>query len=257
MTRRWTLSSLVVLWVAIAFWAVATRGAAADCLHRQAPFATLTSKKAVKLLISQPKPEYPPAAQVNYIHGRVRLLVTVGCRGRVETIHVEAGHPFLAQASIDSVRRWVYHPYLDGFGPAPFQTRVDVKFNLRTSIRRHFPSRPDLDLLRVVRPPKLISVLSLPPVVDSPRLRLLVSSHGRVIDSTLIDGTVEEFQKAAAMVTKWKFMPARCDNLDVPWYVEMVVPLPGPARKAGGSGNESLEQGSRPGPCPSGVNLGL
>ena len=255
MTRQWKLLRFVGLWVGIAIGAGASNGSAADCLHPQPPFATLTRKRAVKLLISQPKPEYPPAAQINYIHGRVRLLITVGCRGRVEAIHVLAGHPFLAQAAIDSIRRWVYHPYLDGFGPAPFQTSVDVNFNLRTSVRLHFPPRPDLDLLRVVHPPRLISAPSRPAVVDSPRLRLLVSSHGRVIDSTLVDGTVEEFQKAAVVVTKWRFKPARCDNLNVPWYVEMVVPVPGPERKA--RGNASLEQGPRPGPCPSGLNLDL
>ncbi|MGH9431916.1 MAG: TonB family protein [Terriglobia bacterium] len=207
----------------------------------------------MKLLISQPKPHYPPAAQVNYIHGKVRLSVTIGCQGRVQMVHVISGHAFLAQAAIDAIRQWVYRPYRNSAGPVPFQTSVDVNFDLRNSNLRHFPARPDQDLLRAVRPPKLLSALDHRMIGDAPRLRMLVSSKGRVIDSTLLDGTPEEFQAANVIVTNWKFIPAKCDNLDVPWYVEMVVPvLP---KKAGGA--VRLEQGSRPGCCAAGADLNL
>jgi len=169
-------------------------------------------------------------------------------------IHVVKGHPFLAQASMDAIRRWVYRPYRDGSGPVPFQTSINVNFDLRTSILRHFPPRPDQDLLRAVRPPRLISALSRRVVPDSPRLRMLVSSKGRVIDSTLLNGTAEEFQKATVVVTNWKFIPARCDNLDVPWYVEMAVPVPQSAKKAGNGGSGGLGHGLRPGCCSPGAN---
>jgi TonB family protein len=212
----------------------AARQPAPGCLDRfQFPLVTLSSKEAVRLLISQPKPAYPPAARVNYIRGKVRLVVTVGCKGKVTSVHVLEGHPFLAQAAIDAISHWVYRPYVVDSDPVPFQTKVNVNFDLRSTALRHFPPRPEVDLLRMVHPPRLISALSRSVTPDSPRLRMLVSNKGRVIDSTLLDGTAEEYQQASAEVTSWKFKPAKCDNLDVPWYVEMAVPVPSEAAPGG------------------------
>ncbi|MGH9455447.1 MAG: hypothetical protein ACRD2O_15920, partial [Terriglobia bacterium] len=87
---------------------------------------------------------------------------------------------------------------------------------------------------------------------QSPRLRMLVSSKGRVIDSTLLLGTAEQYQKATVVVTNWKFIPAKCDNLDVPWYVEMSVPVPASEEKPVARGLNAWNRASVRGFLPPG-----
>src|SRR6266581_2708159 len=90
----------------------------------------LDSKSASRMLLNEVKPEYPALAKVNYIQGAVRMQLQVTREGRVAEAHVVRGHPFLAEAALQAVRRWMYRPLKRGSQATEFSTFVDVRFAL-------------------------------------------------------------------------------------------------------------------------------
>lgn len=196
----------------------------------------LDMRRAAKFAISQEKPEYPPLAKLNYIQGRVRMQVTVTKEGHVREAHVVRGHPFLAVAALKVVRNWLFRPAKERTGPEEFQTYVDVKFTLRFKKPDQLPSLPEQDLTRQVRPPEVLERPASPPNAASVRLRLLVSSEGRVLDSQVLVGHAPYVAAARSIVAGWKFRPARWGALAVPWYIDVDVPVetrPAPQATAG------------------------
>lgn len=185
----------------------------------------LDAGKAVKFVVKREPPEYPPLAKLNYIQGRVRVQVVVTKEGRVQEAHVVRGHPFLAVATLKAIRNWLFPPAKARPGPEEFQTLVEVKFSLRVKKVGQLPRQPEQDLTRQVRPPE---VLERPPGTASAaavRLRLLVSSEGRVVDSQVLAGCAPCVAEARRIVAHWKFRPARWGALPVPWYLDVEVPV--------------------------------
>ncbi len=189
---------------------------------------------ADRLLVSKVRPAYPPLARINYIRGHVQLLVTVDCDGKVESVHVLRGHPFLAIAALKAIRRWVYRPFVTRLGPVTFQTMVDVNFALLSPKFQRFPPQAEEFLARGVQPPRVPSTAT-PAAGEAAvvRLRVLIDKKGRVVDSTLLSGTAAQFEAAKKIVTRWKFQPARWGNLNVPWYSDVDVPLREPPFSSG------------------------
>ena len=228
----------VVIVLALAIGSVAARAVTPTCgPNSTSQVLRLSRRAAKKLLLNATRPSYPALARINYIGGRVQLLVTIGCRGKVEEIHVVHGHPFLAVAALDAIRRWVYHPFETLTGPAAFQTVVNVNFSLidRDFTMPSLPPQPEKFLARWVHPPMIVSSPSNPGANSRVRLRVLVTKRGRVVDSTLLSGTESQFAAARKAVARWKLRPARWGNLNVPWYMEVDVPVhegPGPEHQA-------------------------
>ena len=70
---------------------------------------------AAKSLISEIHPEYPAAAQLKHVSGKVRLHAVIARDGTIKSLEVVSGPPLLVQAVIDAVRQWRYRPTtLDG-----------------------------------------------------------------------------------------------------------------------------------------------
>jgi len=82
------------------------------------------------LLISRVEPHYPPLAVSAHIQGDVVLAAIIGRDGRIENLHVIAGHPMLAQAALDAVKQWRYRPYMLGSEAVDVETQVTVRFRL-------------------------------------------------------------------------------------------------------------------------------
>jgi TonB family protein len=183
----------------------------------------LDGKAANRLALSQPAPEYPPLARLNYIQGQVRMELSVTREGRVGRAHVLSGHPFLAASALAAVRHWTYRPLVGRFGPSAFATFVTMKFMLRTKHLHALPEEPERDLVRQVHPPELVDTPPEVPGADSARLRLLVSDKGRVMDTKLIKGRAPEAQAAMRTAEHWLFRPAHWGALAVPWYVDVDV----------------------------------
>jgi len=210
--------------IVLACWA-ATLPAAAQSDPAGSPVSELSRKAASKLLLTQIKPEYPPLARMNFIHGQVRVEVSVAPSGRVRSAHVVYGHPFLAASALEAISRWVYRPLTTSGGPAGFRTVVDVNFALRFTKAENLPPQAERDLTRQVRPPEVVSAPADSPSGRRVRLRVLVGEAGQPLDATPLGGVGGAFAAALRKIEGWKFRPARWGNLDVPWYVEVDVPV--------------------------------
>ncbi|PYV28306.1 MAG: hypothetical protein DMG24_02445 [Acidobacteria bacterium] len=185
----------------------------------------LDSRSAARMLLSEVKPEYPALAKVNYIQGSVRMQLRVTPEGRVVDAHVIHGHPFLAEAALQAVRRWVYRPLRRGSAAAEFSTFVDVKFALHTRRIDRMPPQPERDLDRQVRPPVPLRKPASSDSGDSVRMRVLIGAKGQILDTQPLAGAPSHFAAAREQVEHWTFRPARWGSQSVPWYVDIDVPV--------------------------------
>src|SRR5438094_5490805 len=186
----------------------------------------LDSTSASRMLVNEVKPEYPALAKVNYIQGAVRMQLRVTREGRVVEAHVVRGHPFLAEAALQAVRRWMYRPLKRGPQATEFSTFVDVRFALHGKKIDQMPPQPERDLDRQVRPPVLLRKPAGSWSPGSVRMRVLVGAKGQTLDSEPLAGAPSHFAAARHQVEQWTFRPARWGNHPVPWYLDVDVSVP-------------------------------
>lgn len=91
---------------------------------------TISAGVSESLLQTRTAPVYPTVARAGHVEGTVVLKGRVGTDGRVESLEVISGPPLLQQAALESVRSWIYRPYLLNGAPAPFETTIHVVFSL-------------------------------------------------------------------------------------------------------------------------------
>ncbi|MCC7156052.1 MAG: energy transducer TonB [Bryobacterales bacterium] len=82
------------------------------------------------MLLSQPKPIYPPLAKQARISGTVRFTAIIGKDGSIQNLTLVSGHPLLVQSAQDAVRQWRYKPTLLNGEPVEVVTQIDVNFTL-------------------------------------------------------------------------------------------------------------------------------
>lgn len=184
----------------------------------------LPTKLAARLLAAKPGPKYPPLAKQNYIQGRVRIRILVNQEGKVAEAHVLSGHPFLAAAALVTLSGWAYLPYQSADGPRPFVTDVQMIFALKIKDLSTFPSAPEEDLRRQVRPPRIVSRPDGLPQASSIRIRVLVSAEGKALDVDPAPGFPSNFKDMRERLASWTFQPAHFGSLAVPWYLDVEVP---------------------------------
>jgi protein TonB len=80
--------------------------------------------------LDTPPPVYPRLAVQMRVSGTVRLEAVIGTDGRVRNIRLIQGHPLLAPAAVEAVKRWVYTPTLLNGDPVEVVMQVDVNFSL-------------------------------------------------------------------------------------------------------------------------------
>ncbi len=78
-----------------------------------------SSSRRVK---SKVAPQYPELARKMNVSGKVKLSVTVAPNGQVTKSEVLGGHPVLANAAKDAIKKWKYEP-------ASQETNVTVEFD--------------------------------------------------------------------------------------------------------------------------------
>jgi TonB family protein len=71
---------------------------------------TTLSAQEGRHAISKPSPEYPDLARRMRLAGTVKVEVTITASGAVKSATVVGGHPVLAQAAVDAVKRWKFSP---------------------------------------------------------------------------------------------------------------------------------------------------
>jgi TonB family protein len=91
----------------------------------------LDEKTAIALVTKGFDPQYPPEALAARIQGEVELRVIVGEDGRVHALHIIKGHPLLAPAAYNAVRRWEFKPYVENGKTLPVDTKVIIMFKPR------------------------------------------------------------------------------------------------------------------------------
>lgn len=55
-------------------------------------------------------PEYPSIAAKMNLHGAVRLKIWIAPEGKVRRLEYVGGHPLLAEAALQAVKKWKYVP---------------------------------------------------------------------------------------------------------------------------------------------------
>ena len=185
---------------------------------------SLSAKEAVRLIMRQENPDYPPLARLNYIQGHVRVEVTVGEDGNVSEAHVVKGHPFLAASALSSIRHWVYRPFRIAAKSVMFKTLVDVNFTLRASLVGRLPPSAERDLQARVTPPELLEDQAAP-TEDHVRMRVLVGADGHPLDMRPLSGEAQDIHEATQAVLHWSFRPAYWGTMAVPWYKVVDVPV--------------------------------
>jgi TonB family protein len=81
-------------------------------------------------IISQAKPEYPPEARAQQLHGDVVLRAIIDKDGKISEVHVLSGDEVLAKAAVEAVRQWRYKPMLSDGAPTEVETTITVSFSL-------------------------------------------------------------------------------------------------------------------------------
>src|ERR1700738_4369576 len=73
-------------------------------------------------------PVYPLTAKLKRIQGDVILFATIDTQGHISGLKLVEGHPVLAQAAIEAVRKWRYQPYMLEGIPVRVETKIKVSF---------------------------------------------------------------------------------------------------------------------------------
>lgn len=81
-------------------------------------------------LVYKVAPVYPPLARQARIQGTVILRIIINKLGEVHDTQLVSGHPLLAPAAVEAVKKWRYIPYESDGETVEIQTDVQVVFRL-------------------------------------------------------------------------------------------------------------------------------
>jgi protein TonB len=81
-------------------------------------------------LVYRVAPLYPPLARQARIQGTVVLRIIINKLGEVRDVELVSGHPMLAPAAIEAVKKWRYMPYESDGKAVETQTEVQVIFSM-------------------------------------------------------------------------------------------------------------------------------
>jgi TonB family protein len=103
---------------------VATLAFVFGVLAPQVSFAQTSDSSSDRKVKQRVNPSYPELARHTNISGVVKLEATISASGQVRTVKVLGGHPLLAGAAEDALRKWKYEP-----GSGETTTVVEFHFN--------------------------------------------------------------------------------------------------------------------------------
>ena len=75
--------------------------------------AAVGQEDVTRKVKNQMAPIYPELARKMNITGVVKVQVTIAPNGTVKTVKLVGGHPVLANAAMDTVKKWRYEPAKD------------------------------------------------------------------------------------------------------------------------------------------------
>jgi TonB family protein len=81
-------------------------------------------------LLYKVAPKYPPLARAARVQGTVILRIIINKLGEVRDTQLLNGHPMLAPAAVDAVKKWRYIPFESDGKAVEIQTEVQVIFRM-------------------------------------------------------------------------------------------------------------------------------
>ena len=76
------------------------------------PRVTLSIKDTKSLVVKRVKPLYPDIARNARLVGKCGVRVVITSEGKIAEVHLVYGHPIIAPAALDAVRKWKFKPYV-------------------------------------------------------------------------------------------------------------------------------------------------
>jgi TonB family protein len=117
--------ALAVL-ISCAMWmGLATTGRTQNSADAGGPPA-VPPDKAKENLIAFVQPDYPPLAKAARIQGIVHASIAIDEIGNVKILRLISGHPMLAPAALEAIRKWKYKPFEVDGKTTSVQTAVQV-----------------------------------------------------------------------------------------------------------------------------------
>jgi TonB family protein len=86
----------------------------------------LSNKDMKKLVVKRVSPVYPELARNARIVGKCGVRVVITPQGEIAEVRLDYGHPIIAPAAIDAVRKWKFRPYLLNGHPVEAEGEVEV-----------------------------------------------------------------------------------------------------------------------------------
>jgi protein TonB len=103
-------------------------GGAPEMLRSTSGLARISPGVAQRLLVKKVEPQYPEDARRAHIEGQVVLRAVIDKNGNVESAALIQGHPLLAQAALEAVKKWKYKPYVLNGHATAVETQIAVIF---------------------------------------------------------------------------------------------------------------------------------
>jgi TonB family protein len=86
----------------------------------------LSIKDTKKLVVKKVRPVYPDIARNARLEGRCGVRVVITSQGEVSEVRLVYGHPMIAPAALDAVRKWKFRPYLEDGHAVEAEGEVEV-----------------------------------------------------------------------------------------------------------------------------------
>jgi TonB family protein len=116
-------------------------GQAQDSNNAGGPPILLPPDEAKQNLVTFIQPDYPPLAKAARIQGIVHASIVIDESGSVKILKLISGHPMLAPAALEAIRKWKYKPFQVDGKTTSVQTEVQVSIPENVS-------QSDIDLER-------------------------------------------------------------------------------------------------------------
>ena len=170
-------------------------------------------------LIYRVDPEFPEAAKIAGLTGRVRLQVAIDEDGQVADVETISGDPIFVEAAEKAVRQWRYSPTLLNGNPVKVITEVQVMFDLPGVNSSNF-QEPEL-IHRIL--PEFPEVARRAGLTGSVRFQIKIDENGQVEDAKIIEGEPVFAEAAEKAVRQWQFNPALRDGTPIPFSATVEV----------------------------------
>ena len=131
-TLGWATLRLVLAFITLLGATITLRAqqAAEPASKESAPDRTAVPVINPGILVKKVPPKYPKQARKQHIEGTVVLRATITKDGTISDLQLVSGHPMLAQAALDAVKKWKYRPYLKDGQAVEVETTITVNFAL-------------------------------------------------------------------------------------------------------------------------------